>query len=133
MRESRGMVLKLPQECFIMSEEEAAYIEGGLTIGYSSDMCTKKGAIKAATKVRNTYGWRNISVDDLAAEIFSHAFAYYKAGDFISIAAGLGITPVQSIQQSLSNGIDIENGLDMAVFAGRPRYEWYRKIYQFAS
>ena len=121
--------LIMPGSYAVMNEEEMTYVEGGKTYGYSVTYLTRTGAMCKAKKILNENRWSNITCYDLAAEIYSHALAFYSAGSFLLALSGMGIKQANSILGSLINGIDVENGLDTKKFKGIPRYQIYRKVF----
>ena len=124
----------MPSNCVKMNEEEMAYIDGGLD--YKKSYMFVSGAMAKAISYRKEMGWKNISTYDMAAEIFSHAYAYYNGKDFLAICKGLGFS-TSAIESSdfwtsISNGIDLENGLDTNTIGGVERYVLYRAFYAAA-
>lgn len=103
--------LVMPSSYAVMDEEEMTYVEGGYTIAQSRAYLDKGFCSKTAIKLKAKLGWNNISSYDLAAEIYSHAKAFYEAGPLLAMAAGLGIESAVSYLQSLSE-IDVENARD---------------------
>ena len=69
-----------------------------------------------ADDIKDAYGWTKISTYELAAEIYSHAYAYYNAGALLAIAGKLGIDKAASYLTSLKK-IDVENGRDSRYWA----------------
>lgn len=127
MKKHNDEVLKMPSNYIVVSEEEMTYLDGGLNLSYRWSYQTKLGASIKAASLKAAYNWRNISAYDLAAEIFTHAFAYYKFGVFLKIASNLGYA--KGIAASILGGIDVENKLDTATIGGIRRYHLYRLVY----
>lgn len=127
MKKYNNEVLKMPSNYVVMSEDDMTYLEGGLNLSYKWSYQTKLGACIKAASLKATYNWRNISTYDLAAEIFAHAFAYYRFGAFLKIASNLGFA--KGVAASILGGIDVENKLDTATIGGIKRYYLYRAIY----
>lgn len=121
--------LVMPSNYAVMDEKEMTYVEGGKKYGYSATYLTRTGAMWKAAKVLNENRWSNITCYDLAAEIYSHAFAFYNAGGFLLALSRMGIGQGNSMLNSLINGIDVENGLDTGKFKGIPRYQIFRKLF----
>lgn len=119
--------LTLPSNYTVVNEGEMVYLTGGLNISYRWAYQTKIGAAAKAAAIKLQYGWNNISTYDLAAEIFVHAFAYYRFGLCLDLARELGFA--ESIANSILGGIDVENRLDTARIAGVQRYHFYRALY----
>ncbi len=122
-------VLVMPSSCTIMDEEEMIYVEGGKKYGYSISYLTRTGAMWKAAKILKENGWTKISCYDLAAEIYSHAFAFYNAGGFLLTLSKMGIGKANDMLKSLTNGIDVENGLDTKKFQGIPRYKIFKNLF----
>lgn len=126
--------LVLPSNYIKVNEEEMVYLTGGLA--YNISYATTGGAmVKAASmKLLESSKWNNISVGDLAAEIWFHAYAYYHLKPMQSLCSMLGFAGLSNtgFWESLSNGIDLENGLDTKKEIGIPRYMIYRTTYAFA-
>lgn len=118
----------MPTNYTIVTSNEMEYLNGGLNISYSWSYQTKVGAAIKAASIKAAYGWNNISTYDLAAEIYTHAFAYYRYGAYLALARSLGIAT--SVANSILGGIDVQNGLDTAkLVGGVKRYHFYRTFY----
>lgn len=131
--------LELPQNCSSINEEEMMYVDGGYydsgySIGYMPKYATTSGAFGTAGEIKNAFNWNNISQADLAAEIWFHAFAYYRGSELNAICASLGYNGIKNtgFWKSLKNGIQIKNGLDDAVEFGIKRYQIFRVTYTAA-
>lgn len=120
-------VMVLPNKYAIIDSNEMVYLVGGLNISYHWSYQTKIGAAAKAAALKAQYSWSNISLYDLAAEIFAHAVLYYRTGAFLALARQLGFAT--SIANSILGGIDVQNGLDTARIAGVQRYHFYRTMY----
>lgn len=117
----------IPINCTSINDNEMEYLAGGLKISYQWAYQTKLGALAKAATVKAQFGWNNISLIDLAAEIFAHAYMYYRTGAFLAVARKLGFAT--SIANSILGGIDVVNGLDTACIGGIKRYNFYRVMY----
>ncbi len=126
--------LVLPKSYAEVCEEEMMYLTGGL--GYNLAYATTGGAMaKAASmKLLESSSWSNISVLDLAAEIWFHAYAYYHLKPMQSLCSMLGYSGISNwrIWKSLANGIDVQNGLDTEKEMGISRYVIFRATYAYA-
>ena len=103
--------LVMPSSYAVMNEEEMMYLEGGYAIQQSIMFLNKTFVKMYALSLKTINGWNNISIYDLAAEIYSHALAYYSGGWLLKIAAGLGASKAANYLKSLKV-IDVENGRD---------------------
>lgn len=127
MEMTYGGALVMPSSYAMMDEEEMMYLDGGLNLDYKWYYQDKIGAAIGAAAIKEKYNWNNISTFDLAAEIFTHAIAYYDFGLLLAVAKGLGFAT--SIANSILGGIDVENKLDTKTICGVKRYYFYRAIY----
>ena len=127
MEMTYGGALVMPSSYAMMDEEEMTYLEGGLSLGYKWYYRQKVGAALSAAYIKEQYNWDNISVFDLAAEIFTHAVAYYDFGLLLAVARELGYAT--SLANSILGGIDVENSLDTKTIKGVKRYYFYRAVY----
>ena len=124
--------LVMPSSYAVMNEEEMSYVEGGEKYGYSVTYLTRTGAMCKALKIINEKKWSNIKCYDLAAEIYTHAFAYYNGKHFLTVLTSLGVKSAAEFLGSLVNGIDVQNGLDTKKFKGIPRYKIYSWVFATA-
>lgn len=92
------------------------YVEGGLSLTQKRAYLNKISCWTKADDIKDAYGWTKISTYELAAEIYSHAYAYYNAGALLAIAGKLGIDKAASYLTSLKK-IDVENGRDSRYWA----------------
>lgn len=122
-------VLTMPSSYAVMDEEEMTYVEGGKKYGYSVSYLTRTGAMWKAANILRDNRWSKITCYDLAAEIYSHAFAFYNAGGFLLALSRMGIMQGNGLLNSLVNGIDVKNGLDTNKFKGTPRYKIFRSLF----
>lgn len=124
----------LPSNCKVMGINEMLIADGGTTIAYEPSFCTIDGATAKAQSLIQENGWTNISVKDLSAEIWCHSFAYYKGGPMVDIMKKLGLDVTgTSVWQSVSNGIDVIDGLDTATVGGVPRHAIYKACFDMYS
>lgn len=134
MQMSYSGALVLPTNYSIMSDEEMTYLEGG--IGYRRSYAKVSGAMAKAVVLKALGGYDQLSHYDLAAEIYSHAYAYYNLEGFLSICEGAGFSTTairnSSFCSSLYDGITLENGLDTNTIGGVKRYIIYRAVYAAA-
>ena len=68
--------LVMPREFAVMDEEEMTYTEGGKTIAYRIHYAATSGAMTAAALFHLKGQFKGLSLYDLAAEIWFHAYAY---------------------------------------------------------
>ena len=129
-------MLVLPSSYAVMDEEEMTYVEGGNNIKYRWAYATTRGAMGKAIAYKISNGWWNISCFDLAAEIYFHAAAFYAGSALLGICNLLGYSGSKiknsSFWKSLSNGIDVVNGVDRKRDFGIPRYVIFRAVYRYA-
>lgn len=132
MKKEKQMIL--PKNSEVIAEVEMINIDGGATIAYDPSYCTIAGATAKAKALISENGWSNISVEDLSAEIWCHSFAYYAGGPMVEIMkkAGLDLTGT-SVWKSVSNGIDVIDGLDTATVGGVPRHSIYKACFNMYS
>ena len=78
----------------------------------------KDACIKRAQKLVSYNGWTNVSVEQIAKEIYGHAYVYYHM-------AWLDKLPVANsmIYKHVADGIDVEDKLDPFQFV----WEWMWK------
>lgn len=119
--------LVMPSSYAVMDTEEMTYVEGGL--GYSWTMRSKAGCLGIATGLKVSGNYSQISTYDIAAEIYTHAMAYYNFSLFLKVASAAGVGVAVNVWGSVSNGIDIENGLDTRRVSGLAYYQVYRAVY----
>lgn len=128
--------LQLPKQFVVLNEEEQVITYGGETISYNPALATKAGALAFAGVYKSQKGWSNISLYDLAAEIFFHAALYYRGvgavAKLLSLAGGTVGSKANQIANSLNNGIDVENHKDTATVAGVQRWVVYDAFYAVA-
>jgi len=126
----------MPVNYSLMENEEMEYVDGGKTMNYNYALTTTAGAAAAALVFQIQNGFWNISTYDMAAEIYSHAVAYYAASAFLAVCSAVGYSATSiknsSFWKSLSNGIDLENGRDTATIGGVKRYVIFNAIYGYA-
>ncbi|MEE1281542.1 MAG: hypothetical protein UHK60_04705 [Acutalibacteraceae bacterium] len=128
MEMSYNGALVMPSNYVVVDANEMEYLDGGLTLSYKWSYSTKIGATNKAIALKNSKKWNNISTYDLAAEIYTHAFAYYNFGLFLVAARSLGFGT--SVANSILGGIDVENKLDTKNLAGGvKRYQFYRAFF----
>lgn len=122
--------LVMPSSYAAMDEEEITYVEAGYKVAYNTGFRSKLGCVGYATALVNSHKVKNISIYDVAAEIYTHAFGYYQGGLFLAIATKIGMKQAASIFKSLNDGIDIDNGVDTKTLCkGVKRYQLYRALY----
>lgn len=103
--------LVMPSSYAVMNEDEMMYVEGGKAIRQSYAFLNKVYTLGYAAGLKKALRWTKISTYDLAAEIYSHAFAYYNFGGLLALGKMFGISQAASYLKSLKV-IDVENGRD---------------------
>lgn len=122
--------LAMPSSYAVMKEEEMTYVEGGYKVNYNSAFRTKLCCWDFANKLVASKKVKNISVYDVAAEIYTHAFAYYNFSLLLCVASSAGCGAAARAFKSVMNGIDIDNGVDkQQLIGGMKRYQFYRTAY----
>lgn len=99
--------IELPSKFYLLDTEAMAEICGGVNLGMFPGYLDKTKATEKAKEVIRNYGWTNVTVDQLAKEIYGHAAIYYKAA-FLSKIWGLN----EGVYQHAANGVDVVNGVD---------------------
>lgn len=127
MRKQYDGKLTMPESYNVVSNNDMEYLEGGQHIPYRLSYATTIGAYNAAKKYRKDFGFKKISVSDMAAEIFTHSIAAYNMGLLLWGLSKLKYT--SAFAQSLLNGIDVIDGLDTRKKFGITYYKAYRAIY----
>lgn len=117
--------LQMPSNYVPLAEEEMTYVEGGYRIKESRDFLRKAYCLGYAVDLKKKKGWKNISDFDLAAEIFSHAVAWYSS--LTKLGALIGIDVAKSIRAS-AEVIDVENKPDSRAWAFRIIYTCYPSL-----
>ena len=128
--------IDMPISYSLMDAEEMVYIDGGVTIDYNPSLGTKVGAMAYAAAYKIANGWNNISIYDLGAEIFFHAYLYYRGasvvGSLLSNVGGKIGEFGSSIAESIGNGIDVVDGRDTKKEFGIERWAIYDAFYLIA-
>ncbi|MCR5518512.1 MAG: hypothetical protein K6F17_08085 [Lachnospiraceae bacterium] len=126
--------LVMPREFAVMDEEEMTYTEGGKTIAYRIHYAATSGAMTAAALFHLKGQFKGLSLYDLAAEIWFHAYAYYSALPMASLCSVLGYDGIENTKlwRSLKNGIDIGSTKDCEKEFGVCRYVIFRAAYTYA-
>lgn len=102
----RTMVL--PENSIIMQEEEQRSVVGGYHIAMQERFLNKSWCLTEASGLIQYYGLHNINQQQLAIEIYAHAYVFYY-GKLLSF---IPVKTVQNIYNSAANGIDFVDGLD---------------------
>ena len=130
--------LVMPKGHSVMNRDEMTYVEGGADpLPYRWSYASTGGAMVKSISYINHMGWNMLYAYDLAAEIYCHAMAYYCGSAFLSMCSALGYSATKikdsSFWKSVSNGIDLENGLDKKILCGVERYRIFRAVYSVAT
>ncbi len=129
--------LTMPVNYSVMENEEMEYVDGGKTMGYNPLLATTAGAAGAALAFQIQNGYWNISTPEMAAEIYSHAAAYYAGSAFLAACSAVGYSAStirnSSFWKSINNGIDLANGRDTATIGGVQRYIIFNAVYAYAA
>jgi len=99
--------IELPSKFDLLDKEAMERICGGVNIGMQRGYLDKNIALDQARGIIRTYGWTNVTADQLAKEIYGHAAIYYKAA-FLSKIPGLN----KAVYSHVANGVDVDNCVD---------------------
>ncbi|SFU69243.1 hypothetical protein [Butyrivibrio sp. M55] len=100
-------ILELPISCASMSEDEMTFTNGGINIGMSRGYLDKNICNEQAKGIIRTYGWTNVTAQQLAKEIYGHAYVYYNFS-WLSNVPGLN----KKVYDHAADGVDLVNGVD---------------------
>ncbi len=105
--------LVMPTSYAVMDEDEMRYLKGGVNIYMYKELLDKQHCIALSQSIQRLYGYYNISVMDIAKELYGHAYVYYK----LPILNKIPVKSVNSIYKSAANGADIGNARDSRAWA----------------
>lgn len=115
MKQNENVVCKqklvIPKNACQVEYDEMKYIDGGLNIGMQEAYLKKNICIAQAKGIIRTYGWKNVTADQLAKEIRGHAIVRYKAS-WLKGIPGLN----SAIYSHVADGVDVQNKVD--------RFQW---------
>ncbi len=116
----------LPSKCETLDGDVMELINGGgVQLSYTKGYLSKSVCIADAKMLVQSGAVKNMTISDVAAEIYAHAKIYYSLQPIISLGATLGV----DFCESLADGIDIEDHKDNRTFMGHYYYEYFNDIY----
>lgn len=117
MKNVCNAAIVMPSNYSIMDEEEMTYITGGFRMEILSTFTSKSVCMQWATKLIDHRTIKRMTYQELAEEIYAHAYIYFKYKQLPAFIKNNSYT--KSIFNSAINGIDLAHGGDTP---GRKRF-----------
>lgn len=101
--------LVMPSNCVIMDNEEMQYLDGGVNIGMTKNYLNKDTCLYVAAQWVHGSNWKNVTVAQIAHEIYGHAVGYYNWSGVLKAIPDL---KGGSFYDHVADGVDINNSVD---------------------